>query len=316
MRTVVTGAAGYIGTKLVAELINYGHEVVCFDNFFFNQSGDLASRIEVEEFYIEDVTKWSDNLKREISDADIVIPLAALVGAPLCDRYPNETKAVNQNWFNQLLSYLDNQLVIYPNTNSGYGSTGSQICTEETPCNPVSLYGRTKLESELTLLNNYDHAVCFRLATVFGASFRQRMDLLVNNLVYLALRDGHIEVFDGHFRRNYVHIKDVVSAFMHSIDHCESMKGQVYNLGNDSVNMTKMELVEKICDKTNSGWSINNQKTDPDKRDYIVSSQKLYDTGFYPKFDLDYGINEMVNVYNSSWKKFEDEEYLNTCRNY
>ena len=158
--------------------------------------------------------------------------------------------------------------------------------------------------------------VCFRLATVYGRSHRQRMDLLVNNLVYSSMINRRLEVFDGHFRRNYIHVDDIVSAFAHTLDNFESMRGEVYNLGNDSVNMSKLDLVKKICHETRAVWVEVQDKTDPDKRDYIVSSQKLYDTGFKPKYNLDYGIKQMMMVCSENWKNFADVDYMSMCKNY
>jgi nucleoside-diphosphate-sugar epimerase len=318
MNILITGAGGYIGAKLTQFLAWQQHKVVCFDNFFFNHKSlveDVFDRPNCK-LYEEDVTEWSDTLKREIKNADVIFPLAALVGAPLCDKFPQETLDLNQNWFNKLLDYVDNQVIIYPNTNSGYGSTGTEICTEETPCNPLSLYGKTKGEAERILLEDYDNAVCFRLATVYGRSHRQRMDLLVNNLVYSSMVNKRLEVFDGHFRRNYIHVDDIVSAFVHALDNFESMRGEVYNLGNDSVNMSKLDLVKKICHETRAEWSEVQDKTDPDKRDYVVSSQKLYDTGFKPVYNLDYGIRQMMMVCSENWQNFANEAYMNMCKNY
>lgn len=319
MRITITGAAGYIGSKLTHKLLGCGHKVYAFDNYFYNQQKlvpfnehDIPNLL----FYQEDVTLWSDNIKSAIDNSDVIIPLAALVGAPLCDKYPDKALSLNQEWFDQLIKYLDYQKVIYPNTNSGYGTTNGEMCNEETPCNPISLYGQTKLQAEKTLLEKYNNSVCFRLATVYGKSYRQRMDLLVNNLVYTALRDKKIDVFDGHFKRNYIHIDDIVEAFTHTLKNFNFMKNNVYNLGNDNVNMTKLDLVKKVCEYTGAEFTISNDKTDPDKRDYLVSSQKLYDTGFTPSYDLNYGIKEMIEVCNSLWDNFQTDEFMNMCRNY
>lgn len=313
MNIVITGAAGYIGTKLTKYFLDRGYKVFAFDNYFYNQK-QLVSQIFDNKnctLFEEDVTNWSENLKNAIANSDVLIPLAALVGAPLCDKYRDKATQLNLEWFNELIPYLNKQKVIYPNTNSGYGSAGNNICTEETPCNPISLYGITKGAAEQILLTHYNNSVCFRLATVYGKSYRQRMDLLVNNLVYTALKTKNLEVFDGHFRRNYIHIDDIVSAFAHAIDNFDTMKNNVYNLGNDSVNMTKLDLVKRIASHTGVGYSIVDNITDPDKRDYIVSSQKLYNTGFTPLYDLDYGIKEMIEVCNN----FNDD-IMYMCRNY
>lgn len=313
MNIVITGAAGYIGSKLTDFLLKSGHKVFAFDNYFYKQQLLVEDVFKHDncKFYNEDVTYWSTNLKESIKRADVIIPLAALVGAPLCDQYPEYTVQVNQHWFNYLIPLLNDQKVIYPNTNSGYGSVENGICTEETPCNPLSLYGKTKGEAEKILLTSYNNAVCFRLATVYGKSYRQRMDLLVNSLVYTAINTKGLEVFDGHFRRNYIHIDDIIGAFFHAINNFESMKNNVYNLGNDNVNMTKLDLVKKICEHTGAEFSIVSNKTDPDKRDYEVSSQKLYNTGFIPLYDLDYGIREMIEVCNNF-----DSSTMSMCRNY
>jgi nucleoside-diphosphate-sugar epimerase len=318
MNILITGAAGYIGSKLAIKLLKEGHNVYAFDNYFYNQAPLTRPLLRHENclFYEEDVTNWSTNLMNCINESDVIIPLAALVGAPLCDKHRVEAIELNELWFSKLVTLLTDQKVIYPNTNSGYGATGDSICTEETPCNPISLYGITKGNAEKILLTQYDNSVCFRLATVYGKSYRQRMDLLVNNLVYTALLNKKLEVFDGHFRRNYIHIDDIVRAFIHAIDNFDLMKNNVYNLGNDSVNMTKLELVQKVCEHINAEYTIVNDKTDPDKRDYIVSSKKLYDTGFTANYDLDYGIQDMMSVCYNNWFDFLNPKFMEMCKNY
>lgn len=313
MKIVVTGAAGYIGSSLCEYFSALGNEVVGFDNLIYDQ-GTLVSKVFTKKnciLYLEDVLDWSDNLVEHIKTADVVIPLAALVGAPLCDKQPELTSQINFEWFQFLLNHLDKQLVIYPNTNSGYGSTGDAICTEETPSNPLSLYARTKQDTEDLLLKNYQHTVCFRLATVFGWSFRPRTDLLVNNLTKVAQRDGHITVFDPEFRRNYIHVKDIVNGFNFAIKEERHMKGQVYNLGNDFLNTTKVELVQLVCKELGTTFSVDDSRTDPDKRDYNVSSAKLYDMGYNPRYGLEQGIQEMSQFY--KFMSAQDEE---RCRNY
>lgn len=319
MKIVVTGSAGYIGNKLVGELLRHGHQVSCFDNLFFRDMllrksqphNDFKDHPRCQYFY-EDVTDWSDNLKRCIDSAEVIYPLAALVGAPLCDLNVREAVAINQIWMEQLTTTLVNQIVVFPNTNSGYGAVPDGLCTEETPLNPLSLYARTKQAAEKSLIDNYHRGVVFRLATVFGVSPRPRTDLLVNNLVKSAVLDGEITVFDGGFRRNYVHIDDVVSAFMYPIARINDMKGQVYNLGNDSINMTKTQLAQVIQQVTGCKLFVDSSKTDPDKRDYEVSSAKLYKVGFRPKFDLEYGIRELKSFYENEYELMDPD----SCRNY
>lgn len=313
MKIVVTGAAGYLGSSICEYFSTMGYEVVGFDNLSYDQ-GTLVSKVFTKRnctLHIEDITKWSDNLVDHIKTADVLIPLAALVGAPLCDLNPEVAKNLNQGWFETLLAYLDNQLVIYPNTNSGYGSTGDDICTEETPSNPLSLYAQTKQATEDLLLKSYDKTVCFRLATVFGWSYRPRTDLLVNNLVKVAQRDGHITVFDPEFRRNYIHVKDIVNGFNFAIKEERHMKGEVYNLGNDYLNTTKLDLVKLVCKELGTTFSIDSSQTDPDRRDYNVSSEKLYNLGYKPRYRLEYGITEMSKFY--KFMSYNDEE---RCRNY
>jgi nucleoside-diphosphate-sugar epimerase len=312
MKIVITGAAGYIGSKLCNALANMGQTVVAFDNLWYDQ-GTLVSKVFCDNyisFYKEDILGWSDNLVDHIKSADLIIPLAALVGAPLCDKHEKLATDLNYGWFEELQKYLDGQYVIYPNTNSGYGSTGEEICTEETPSNPLSLYAKTKQDSE-DLLMRYDRSICFRLATVFGWSYRPRMDLLVNNLTYVAKTEGHLTVFDGHFRRNYIHVDDIVSAFIFCLDKFQIMCKNIYNLGNDEANTTKQNLVDKVCKITGATNSVDPTRSDPDKRDYLVSSQKLYNLGYHPSRSLEYGINQMLKFYD-----LLSESDKEKCRNY
>ena len=291
-KILITGGAGYIGSAILAS--NQPGYITVFDNLYWNQGPLVYPLLQSFRFFNESVLDWSDSLKREIQKADVIIPLAALVGAPLCDKEAEMAEDLNYLWFKKLLNYLDNQLVIYPNTNSGYGSTGDSICTEETPMNPISLYGKTKQHAEELLLGSYDNSIVFRLATVFGWSYRPRMDLLVNNLTAVANKTKALEIFDGHFRRNYIHVKDVASGFGFAMQNRDRMRGNVYNLGNDSINMTKESLARIICDVTGASYSNVSDRTDPDKRDYVVSSQKLYDLGYIPKIGLEKGIKEIV----------------------
>jgi nucleoside-diphosphate-sugar epimerase len=291
-KVLITGGAGYIGSALLAD--NPRSSITVFDNLYWNQGALVYPLLKPFRFFNESILDWSDNLKREVQKADVIIPLAALVGAPLCDKEPEMAEELNYLWFKKLLNYLDNQLVVYPNTNSGYGSTGDSICTEETPTNPLSLYGKTKQRAEELLLGSYDNSIVFRLATVFGWSFRPRMDLLVNNLTAIAHETQSLEIFDGHFRRNYIHVKDVAAGFGFAVQNRDRMMGNVYNLGNDSINMTKESLARIICDVAGASYSDVSDRTDPDKRDYIVSSQKLYDLGYSPQIGLEKGIKEIL----------------------
>lgn len=317
-RVVITGGCGYIGSSLCNFIINKMKvncdEIHIYDNLYFNQ-GSLVSKALTQSdrisFFKEDVLDWSDNLKASIKGADVVIPLAALVGAPLCDRNKELAYSLNYEWYEDLLPLLKDQLVIYPNTNSGYGSTGTGICDENTPTNPLSLYAKTKDDAEKLLISNHNKSIVFRLATVFGSSFRTRTDLLVNNLVKTAMEDGNISVFDGHFRRNYIHVNDICSAFTFAMNYWPVMIGNVFNLGNDSINTTKLTLVEQVCQLTGATLTHDNSRTDPDKRDYVVSSQKLYNLGYEARVTLTEGINEMKKFY-ETFDPLDEQR----CRNY
>lgn len=289
MKILVTGAAGYIGTVLVNSLADNGHEIYAYDNFFWHQEKFVTYPLSKTYFYNEDVTNWSDRLKYHIDQVDVIIPLAALVGAPLCDTYQELAYRTNQLWIEQLLPLLNKQLVIFPNTNSSYGSVPG-ICTEETPLNPLSLYAKTKDSAE-SILRQYSNHVVFRLATVFGMSYRPRLDLLVNSFVNEAIKNKKIEVFEGDFRRNYCHVKDIARAF--DFARLGLLDNTVYNLGNDTINCTKLELAQQIASLTGASVIINNNRTDGDKRDYLVSSNKLYKKGFSCQYDLSDGVSEI-----------------------
>jgi nucleoside-diphosphate-sugar epimerase len=310
MRIVITGAAGYIGSMMCKYLQEDGHQIIAFDSLIWKQGQLIAPIVAhnyVSRFYIEDVTKWSKNLYREIEMADAVIPLAAYVGAPLCDNFPKEATAINETWFETFRKVITDQWVLYPNSNSGYG-TVKGVCTEETPMNPISLYGKTKLRAE-EIMQDYPNFIGFRLATVFGWSYRPRTDLLVNNLVY----QKEVELFDAHAMRNYIHVRDISTAFRFALNqhHRMRMGGQIYNLGNDSINMSKLDLMKEISKITGATYTINEDRTDPDKRDYMVSSQKLYNLGYKPSYDLEFGIRELRGYY----QLINDKQFVRS-RNY
>jgi len=237
-------------------------------------------------------------LKDLVKSADIIIPLACLVGAPLCDQKPGAALDINYGavrYINELRS--NDQLIVYPTTNSGYGVGTDAFCTEETPLNPISLYGKTKVDSEQLLLDS-GGAITLRLATVFGPSPRMRMDLLVNDFVYKAVRDKCLVLFEQHFRRNYIHVQDVSMTFQHCIRNYDTMKNEPYNVGLSDANLTKRELAEKIKQYVEDLVIISNEiGKDPDKRDYIVSNTKIESTGWEPTKTLDQGITELIKCY-------------------
>ena len=232
-------------------------------------------------------------------DKDVIIPLAALVGAPLCDRNIEAARSTNLGAIELLLKFRNSkQRILFPNTNSGYGvGESGKYCTEDSPLRPITLYGITKVEAEQAILES-GNAICYRLATVFGMSPRMRIDLLVNDFVYRAVNDRTVVIFEGHFKRNYIHIRDIARVFLHGMQNFETVKNEVYNVGLDDANLSKLELCEKIKQHLpNFVYLEAPIGEDPDKRDYIVSNEKILGTGFVPEYSLDDGICELIKGY-------------------
>jgi len=296
---LVTGGAGYLGSVLVPELLNLGHRVTVLDNFMYNQS-PLLDCCALEGFeVVRGDAREADFLKPLVKKADYVIPLAALVGAPLCDRDRLGAVSTNRDAVATLAGLLSpEQRIVIPTTNSGYGIGQKGIsCDENTPLNPISLYGKAKMEAEKIVLDR-GNGISLRLATVFGASQRMRIDLLVNDFTYRAVNERFVVVFEGHFKRNYIHIRDVAGAFIHAIDNFEKMKDEPYNVGLSSANLSKLELCAKIKEHMpNFVYMEAPVGEDPDKRDYIVSNEKIESTGWSPRKDLDDGIRELMMSY-------------------
>lgn len=296
---LVTGGAGYLGSVLVPELLEAGYAVTVLDNFMYRQNS-LAhvchhTRFEV----VNGDARLADTLLPLVKRADIIVPLAALVGAPLCKRDPIAATTTNRDAVATLCKMLSpQQRVIMPITNSGYG-VGEQgkLCTEESPLSPVSLYGRNKVEAEKIVLER-ENAISLRLATVFGMAPRMRIDLLVNDFVYRAVTDRFVVLFEAHFKRNYIHIRDVARAFLHAIDKFAEMRGGAYNVGLSDANLSKAELCERIKRQVPDFVYLEaSVGEDPDKRDYIVSNAKIEATGFKPAHSLDDGIRELIKGY-------------------
>lgn len=298
-KILITGGFGYIGSVLTEHLVNLGYHVTVIDNLYYRQSPMLhLCHKENFDFIIGDA-RDEQLLKKVLPGQDFIIPLAALVGAPVCDKHPDDAKSVNFGAI-ELLTRLrkPGQKIIYPTTNSGYGTkSGETYCTEETPLEPISLYGRTKVDAENLLLKS-GNAITLRLATVFGVSPRMRTDLLVNDFVYKAVRDRYIIIFEKHFKRNYIHIRDVARCFEHCIVNFEKMKGNAYNVGLQEANLSKEELALKIKEHV-PGFFIHFSEigNDPDKRNYIVSNEKIMATGFRCIYSLDFGIKELIRGY-------------------
>ncbi|MCJ7692507.1 MAG: NAD(P)-dependent oxidoreductase [Sedimentisphaerales bacterium] len=296
---LVTGGAGYLGSVLVRQLLKLGHKVSVLDNFMFGPNS-LLDCCHYDSF---DVVRGDARdkalLEKLIKDKDIIIPLAALVGAPLCDRDRVGAETTNTGAVRTLCDVLSkDQRIIIPITNSGYGiGQKGKYCTEETPLNPVSFYGRTKVDAEKIVLGK-GNSISLRLATVFGTSPRMRIDLLVNDFTYRAVKDRFIVIFEGHFKRNYIHIRDVAKAFIHAIDNFDTMKNEPYNVGLSDANISKLELCARIKEQIPDFVYLEAEVgEDPDKRDYIVSNEKIEKTGFKPDYSVEMGIAELIKGY-------------------
>ena len=298
-KVLITGAAGYIGSILTPELLKKGHEVVAIDNFFYDQMSLLDVCNDKNLKIIRGDARNRELISEHIKGAEFIIPLACIVGAPACDRDPLAAKSVNLDAIKMILELREeNQKIIYPNTNSGYGVGQQGVhCDENTPLKPISLYGRLKVEAEKALLEA-GGSITLRLATVFGVSPRMRLDLLVNDFVYRAVTDRFAVLFEPHFKRNYIHVRDVAAAFIHAMENFDNMKNQSYNVGLSDADMSKMELCQEIK-KQLPDFHFFEAKIgeDPDKRDYIVSNEKIEKTGFKPKISLQEGIEELIKGY-------------------
>jgi nucleoside-diphosphate-sugar epimerase len=293
---LVTGGAGYLGSIAVPDLLAAGHKVTVLDNFMYGQNS-LAQVCNEPNFnVVRGDVRISETIRPLLAKADIVIPLAALVGAPICARDPVGAETTNHDAVLAMIKQLSPaQRVIMPTTNSAYGS-GDQnnYCTEESPLNPISKYAIDKVEIEKALME-HDNAISFRLATVFGMAPRMRCDLLVNDFTYRALHDRFVVLFESSFKRNYIHVRDVSRVFQHGIDNFEKMKGQIYNVGLSDANVSKKELCERIKKYIPEFVYIDAPVgKDPDQRNYIVSNEKLESTGFMQTHSLDFGIQELI----------------------
>jgi nucleoside-diphosphate-sugar epimerase len=296
MKILMTGGAGYLGSILTPTLLAQGHEVTVLDNFHFHQNS-LLDCCQYEKFQVvRGDCREESVVKPLLAKADLIIPLAALVGVPICNTDAIATRTTNQEAVEMLCRMAGKQQwIIIPVTNSGYGiGEKGKFCTEETPLRPISTYGVTKVKAEEAVLAR-ENSISFRLATVFGMSPRMRIDLLVNDFVYRAVHDRAVLIFEGHFKRNYIHVRDVARVFMHGMANFDKMKGRAYNVGLDDANLSKLELcavIKKYLPKFVFVEAPIGE--DPDKRDYIVSNARLAGTGFKPEWSLDRGIQELI----------------------
>lgn len=295
---LVTGGAGYIGSVLVPTLLNEGYSVTAVDSLMYGQNSLFECCADKKFNFIKGDICDEVLVNSLFPKFDIIIPLAAIVGMPACKKNPKSWQINYDANMNIVKKSTSRQMVVYPTTNSGYGiGEKDKFCTEETPLRPISDYGRAKVEVEKAWLNK-GNAITFRLATVFGMSPRMRLDLLVNDFTYKAFKDGKIELFEEHFRRNYIHIRDVAKAFVFGLNNFDKMKGQAYNVGLSSANLTKRQLCEEIK-KQIPEFNIISSKTgkDPDQRDYLVSNEKLEALGWKPEHSLSDGIEELIKGY-------------------
>ncbi len=304
-KILITGGGGYIGSMLSTELINLGYKVTVIDLLKYDK-GSLDHLYFNKNFtFINDDVRKSKLLKEQIKKNEYIIPLAALVGAPLCEKNKKEAISINLEAVKKILQNLNRKnKLIYLTTNSGYGvGEKNKYCDEKSLLKPISLYGQTKCDAENEVMK-FKNTISFRLATVFGASYRMRSDLLVNNFVQRAINQNYIDVFEPQFRRNFIHIRDVVKAIIFSIKNFDKLKSDVFNLGLSSANITKIDLVRKIKSQIKTlKIKVIKNKSDPDKRDYFVSNKKIENKGFVASVSLDQGIKELISVFRNNKSK-------------
>jgi nucleoside-diphosphate-sugar epimerase len=296
---LVTGAAGYLGAVFCEQALQAGYHIVGVDNLLYNQTSLLHLCSHPNFDFVQGDIRDKQLMCSLLRRADAIVNFAGVVGAPACERDPWLAREVNFEAVKQLNRLRSpQQLFLQPTSNSGYGTkSGETFCTEETPLEPISLYGRTKVEAESELLAS-SNAISLRLATVFGPSPRMRLDLLVNHFVYTAVTDRYLVLFEAGFKRNYVHIRDVADGFLFCLEHADRMVGQAYNLGLDSANLSKYELALKVKEFVPEFHIVCSEiGSDPDKRNYIVSSEKLRRMGFEATRSLDEGIQELLKAY-------------------
>lgn len=301
-KILITGGAGYIGSVLTTKLVLLGHKVTVIDKLIY--SADSLNHLFFYKNFklIKKDIRDQDFNKKFFKKFEVIIPLAALVGAPICDKNKKLAVAINYNAILSMMKKISKrQKIIFMNSNSGYGiGEKNKFCDEKSLLKPISLYGKTKAQAEIEVLK-HKNSICFRLATVFGYSYRMRTDLLVNNFVYKTIKNNTLKIFEPHFRRNFIHVSDVVEGIIFAIKNFSKMRSNVYNLGISSANITKLQLARKIK-KFNNKLSIKiiYGVKDPDQRDYFVSNKKIESLGFKPRVSLDRGIKEMLNIFKNS----------------
>jgi nucleoside-diphosphate-sugar epimerase len=307
---LITGGAGYIGSILTEKLLQNGYNVTVLDSLIYNQLSLLGFCHNKQFKFVHGDVRNETLLKELVDSVDIIIPLAAIVGMPACKSYPQVAIDVNYKHIVNVLKFAGkNKKIILPNTNSQYGSS-TEIITEESPFKPLSLYAETKCDAEKALLDN-QNGIALRLATVFGISYRMRMDLLVNDLTYKAITDGYLVLFESHFIRNYIHIRDIANTFLFMIENYDKCNGNAYNVGLSSANCNKLQLAEKIKEYVPELVIVKNEfKKDFDQRNYMVSNKKLESLGWSPQYSLDDGINELLQGYKLI-NKYKNKDFTN-----
>ena len=299
MKILVTGAAGYIGAVLVPRLLSEGHQVIALDNFMYNQSSLLDVCHHDHLSIVRGDTRDKNLMTKLMKGADAIFPLACLTGAPLCAKEPMAAQAVLLDAIKVILALRGkDQMIIFPTTNSGYGvGEKGKHCTEATPLRPISLYGKLKVDAENAILDA-GGGITLRLATAFGISPRMRLDLLVNDFTYRAVYDKFVVLFEAHFHRNYIHVRDIAKVFIHALNNFDKMKNQPYNVGLSDANLTKLQLCQEIKKLVPDFYFVEGAiGEDPDKRDYIVSNEKIEKTGFRPDVSLQKGLQELIKGY-------------------
>lgn len=299
MNILITGGAGYLGSIMIPDLLALGHRVTVIDNFMFNQAPLLECCNNPNFIVVRGDARDKELVAKHVKGADYIFPFACLTGAPICAKFPQEAQSINYDAVKMIMDMKSrDQRIIFPTTNSGYGVGEAGVyCTEESPLRPISIYGRLKVQLEQELLEQGE-SITLRLATVFGASPRMRIDLLVNDFTYRAIYDGFVVLYQAHFMRNYIHVRDISRAFIHCMDNFEAMKDQPYNVGLSDANLSKLQLCQEIQKQLPKFYFVEaTVGEDPDKRNYIVSNEKIEKTGFKPEYGIQRGVEELIKVY-------------------
>ena len=294
-KILVTGGAGYIGTSLLPKLLNKGYEVTVFDNLMVG-GNQLLPFVRYENFkFVRGDIRNINTLQEVVKGKDVIIHLAALVGFPVCRLNPQLAEETNVDGTTNLInSCTDDQVIFYGSTGSNYGAV-TDICTEETPLHPLSLYGETKTKAEQLLMER-ENTIAYRFATAFGVSPRFRLDLLINDFSYKCIKDGYLVVYEKNYMRTFIHVSDIANCFMFGIENMNTMMGNVFNVGDDRMNHSKEEVCDMIGKKTGAFIHYEEIGEDADKRNYVVSYDKISSLGFRTIVSVEEGINEVINA--------------------